>query len=318
MTKRARTRGGLPVLPRHGIVGFCLCLGLGLPGALIGGDVEMPVPLHASVPTIPLDSVIDDNLIRLRLTEEGTHLIKSGRTVPMTTFISQLQRESCELDLPGTERVQYRAELLAVRSKAASVIVGRMLRGVEPNSWTVVPASGFFISKAGAFVTSRHVMNSPEYETVVAMTGDGRVLPVLEVLAGDAERDVVILRVDSGPVPALPIDLAAPAGTRVWVMSHPCGRFYTFTEGTVCRRSTLRDGSSAHEIMDISAEFGPGSSGAPVLNENGSAVGWVDGLRVRPGGVRDDGAPFPTLTFRECGVASDVLRLVRKPVLESK
>ncbi len=75
-------------------------------------------------------------------------------------------------------------------------------------------------------------------------------------------------------------------------------------------RSLRARGLAAQELLEISADFGPGSSGAPVVNSRGNAVGWVDTLLVWPADANRDTTRSPSLTFRECGVAADLLRLV--------
>jgi S1-C subfamily serine protease len=239
-------------------------------------------------------------------------MIEAGQTVEMSTLIAQLGRASCQLDLPSPESSEDRTGSIAERCRSAVVVVARMFRLGESNCWRAAPASGFFITASGALVTSRHVVDCPDYQTIIVMTGDGRILPVVETLAADKESDVAILRVDAGRVPSLPLESGIAVGARVSVMSHTIGRYFTFTEGIVCRRSLLREGASPLEILEISAEFGPGGSGAPVVNERGNAVGWADALLWLPAVAGSGAGTSPKLIVRECGVSANIRRLVRK------
>ena len=237
-------------------------------------------------------------------------MVEAGRTVEMSVLISQLKRPTCRLDLPQAPAVREGSATIAARCRASVVVVARLFRQGASNKWSAAPASGFFISESGAFITSYHVVDCADYRTIVVMTGDGRMLPVKEVLAADKRCDVAILRVEGGKLPALPLECAAPVGSRISVMSHTVGRYYTFTEGVISRRSLLHEGPVPLEIMEITADFGPGSSGGPVVNERGNVVGWVDSLLWLPSTAVSGGEASPPLMFRHCGVASNALRLV--------
>jgi S1-C subfamily serine protease len=193
-------------------------------------------------------------------------------------------------------------------------MVARLYLCPSCQEWSAVPASGFFISPAGAFVTSFHVVANAEYETIIVMAGDGRVFPVREVLAADQQHDLAILRVAGEHLPAVPLSRVAPAaGTRVYVISHPYGHLYSMTEGIISRCCRMNDPEGPRAMLEITADFGPGSSGAPVLDERGEAVGWVDNVRVRAGGAESGAGPQPSMTFHQCGIAADVLRLIQTP-----
>ncbi len=237
-------------------------------------------------------------------------MVDRGQVLTRTELLKRRLR--FPLALPSPSMVQYEAADLAARCREAVVVVARLTRQSESNAWVALPATGFFISSSGAFVTSSHVIHNPDYEGMIVLTGDGRVLPVRAVLADDDECDVAILMAEGGPVSELPLEASADAGSRVAVMSHPVGRFFTFTQGSVTRRSLQRDGSHSQELLEISADFGPGSSGAPVVNPRGNVVGWVDTLRVWPANANPATPSSPRLTFRECGVTGDLLRLVRQ------
>jgi S1-C subfamily serine protease len=78
-----------------------------------------------------------------------------------------------------------------------------------------------------------------------------------------------------------------PVGAPIYVLSHPAGRLFTFTSGIVSRysahsRAQGKDehtdgatlpGESRSRLMTVTADFGRGSSGAPVLDARGAVVG---------------------------------------------
>lgn len=286
------------------------------PYAKAADQVFEPRAEGAASPHARFEAVVDDREIQRKILQEGVRLIAQGKTVPRTKLQLQLARRICSLKLPKPRSSKASQKMIAARSRSAVVVVARLHQGREPDDWLAVPATGFFIAESGVLVTSRHVVSGADYEAIVVMTGDARVVPVTQVLAADEGHDVILLQAEITGVPALALQPLAEAGSAVCVMSHPMGRFYTFAQGAVCRRIVQNEGNESRELLDISAEFGPGSSGAPVLDSRGNVVGWVDQLRVRSigpsartDGVRTDASP--ALVFRECGVASDILKLIR-------
>ena len=97
--------------------------------------------------------------------------------------------------------------------------------------------------------------------------------PVREVLAADATNDLVILRVEGRGFVPVPLALGARQGSPVWVLSHPGYNYYTLTTGMVERYLIWPFLKGEPTYMSITADFGVGSSGAPVFNDHGAVVG---------------------------------------------
>jgi S1-C subfamily serine protease len=261
---------------------------------------------------ISLDGIFDDAEIGAQLGKIGGRLIDSGKAVKMATLIDQLSRKTCSLALPRPGSWKHNSSQVAESSKPAVLIVARLFRCQDCKEWTAAPASGFFIASSGAFVTSYHVVDEPRYETMIVMSGLGQVFPVREVLAADKEHDIAILRVEGRDLPALAIECSVQTmGSRVYVISHPYGHIYTMTEGIISRYCHLNEDEGPRNMLEITADFAPGSSGAPVLDERGNVAGWVDNIRFRAesGGSGSEGQPG--ISFHQCGVAADVLSLIQ-------
>lgn len=277
------------------------CLSLETPVASTGLEPQ-------AIPRILLEPSVDDTFVQAELSKVGGGMVERGQLLPKAELLKQHPGVPLELPQPSTTK-RGDAELAAL-CRDAVVVVARMVRMGASNAWVALPASGFFISDAGFFVTSSHVLHDQDYEGMVVLLADGRVLPVRSVLADDERQDVAIIKAEGGPVAALPLEASGEPGARVAVMSHPVGRFFTFAQGAITRRSFQHEGARLQELLEISAEFGPGSSGAPVVNSRGNVIGWVDALRTWPNPALQSSSSAPTLTFRECGVTADILRLI--------
>lgn len=140
-------------------------------------------------------------------------------------------------------------------------------------------ATGWIIDPRGRIVTNHHVLEDKEAGELGVMTFDGRVFPVRRILAADAEGDAALLEIDpvGGVLPALPLAAAAKTGEAIRVVGHPDGRFYSLSEGVVSRSYAEghAEDDSRRAWLTVTADYGVGSSGAPVLNSAGEVVGMV-------------------------------------------
>lgn len=297
-------------MPSHALLLVSVFAGATLTGLSQTSTVANGGLEHLAIPRILLEPSVDDTLVQVELSKVGGVMVERGQLLPKSELFKK--RESVSFELPKPSTMKREDADLAARCREAVAVVARMVRMGASNDWAALPATGFFISDSGIFVTSSHVLHDPDYEGMVVLVGDGRVLPVRAVLEDDERYDVAILKAEGGRVAALPLEASGETGDRVAVMSHPVGRFFTFAQGSITRRSFQHEGARFQEMLEISAEFGPGSSGAPVVNARGNVIGWVDALRTWPNPALRGSSQAPTVSFRECGVTADILRLLER------
>ena len=225
-----------------------------------------------------LPGEISDERIEDLLDAAADKLIQSGQTVRMKDLLAQLNRRSCSVQLPRPVPNKLSAAELVARARAGVLVIGDLFKCKKCPRWHVGASSGFMLTESGVCATCYHVVNAPESQTLIAMTGDGRVVAVKEVLAANPNTDVAILRLAGSGFTALPVDTEAPVGAAIRVISHPDDHFFTFSEGIVSRYVSVPLEKRAGEVtmMAITADFGAGSSGAPVFNERGGVVGMVN------------------------------------------
>jgi S1-C subfamily serine protease len=218
----------------------------------------------------------DDREIEIYIESEGRKLLTADRIKKLT-----FDRRTCALKTsePGAEKLTWPE--VAARSEAATLVLGEFYRDPKTKETEFSVAAGaFVISEAGVCVTSQHVAKDRNSRGFVAMTRDGRVFPVREVLASDPLNDVMIFQLDlpaGVKLPTLPLAAApAPVGSPIVVMSHPDDRFFMLTTGMVARHTVWREAGGDVAFMAITADFAKGSSGCPVLDERGAVVGIVN------------------------------------------
>ncbi|HXI54167.1 MAG TPA: serine protease [Candidatus Saccharimonadales bacterium] len=235
-----------------------------------------PTPLAARPLNLPGE--ISDERMESYLDENAERLLKSGQTVKMADLLRQLHRRSVTLQLPKPATSPVSTVELAARARAGVLVIGDLYKCKKCPRWHVGVSSGFVLSTNGVCATCYHVVNVPDSPTLVAMTGDGRVVPVREVLAANPHTDVALLRLDGTGYVPLPLDTEAPVGADVRVLSHPDDHFFTFSQGIISRYVSVPLEKRAGEVtmMAITADFGAGSSGAPAFNAVGGVIGMVN------------------------------------------
>ncbi|MDB6155462.1 MAG: serine protease [Chthoniobacteraceae bacterium] len=223
-----------------------------------------------------LGLAIDDREIVQYLEQEGRKLLLGARFASLS-----FDRRLCVVPLAEPVSEKLSLAQIAARAEAATVVFGEFY--VNPKTSKMefsTAAGGFLVSGSGACVTCLHVVNEKASRGLVAMTRDGQVFRVREVLATDPVDDIAILQLDTPGNIVLPILPLAPEptppGSSIAVMSHPDERFYMLTTGVVARNTVWREAIGEEHFMTITADFAKGSSGCPVLDDRGAVVGMVN------------------------------------------
>jgi hypothetical protein len=137
-----------------------------------------------------------------------------------------------------------------------------------------VIGTGFFITPEGLLLTNYHVIKNAR--TVGARTPSGAYYP----FSGDWIRlpnvDIAMLKFNANDVPYLLLDSHAQMeeGQRVLVIGSPEGLQGTVSDGLV---AAIRENG---QYIQITAPISRGSSGSPVLNEQGQVIGVATSMLV--------------------------------------
>jgi S1-C subfamily serine protease len=223
-------------------------------------------------------AIVDDDAIVKRVEAEGAAMLKDGKAVHMKALRTQLPKlHHCALALPPVADGPLSPEEIYARRSQGVLVVGVLGREKKKHAKLELAAcSGFALSADGIFVTNYHVIDNPDAETIVVMTRDGQITPASEILAADKLTDIAIVRAPGATFTPLPLAPDVPSvGSTVWVISHPDHNFYSFTSGVVSRHFIADTEFGRTPQMAITADFGSGSSGGPILDSHGRVSGMV-------------------------------------------
>lgn len=261
-------------------------------------SVPVAIGLSAWGPELPfdnspalrlLDRPVDNREIYRLALERGQKVVSLAGLPGFAELEGQLKTRSAPASLAVPQVARSPEKNLYESILAASLVFAEVYDCGKCDNLHVNTAGGVVISGDGLALTNCHVLEgkNPGVVGVVAMNSEGVCHPVLEILSASRENDVALVRLGGAVRDFHPAPLArspAPPLTRVQVLSHPHREYFVLTEGRVSRYS-LDHTRGRSTWMEITADFGAGSSGSGVFNEEGEIVGLVSMVvpLIRPG-----------------------------------
>ena len=254
---------------------------------------------------------VDDKAIQDRLTTELTTLQADGKTAAVATLIEQLARTRHELELPDAPSEARTPAELYEALRSGVVLIGSLFKCEKCQNWHLAVATGFVLTSSGAVATNHHVVNDAKHPAMGAMTSDGKVHVVTEVLAADAAEDVAVLQLDGEGFTPIPLGGTAPVGTPVTVIGHPHNHFWSLTAGHVSRYAVAVREKRRVTRLIITADYAQGSSGSPILDDRGAVIGIAASTHsVHAGGHGDEKTSNLQMVVKECVGVEALRRLV--------
>jgi hypothetical protein len=246
--------------------------------------------------------IVDDDAYSDKVTAAASKLLASGKLLSQETLRTEVVTKGFAAKLSPPSQHKLAPPDLYQKLRQSTFAVGLFYKCPDCGQWHFNSSTGFVVGEGGILCTCCHVVVE-EDETIkqsyiVAADADGHVFPVKAVLAADTDSDTCFLRIDARGLQPLPFRLGARAGERVYCLSHPGGYYFMFTEGMIARlnrrpNDALDDHNQSSSqptrpvlFLNVTAEFAPGSSGAPIVDQAGNVVGQV-------ASIVDAGEPEP-------------------------
>lgn len=229
--------------------------------------------------------------------------------------------------VPGGRRVLSDEDIYAKR-KNSVFIIGKMMKANDSTGQISFDLTGtaFAIAAGGICVTNYHVLQDIIRKDTVKenrdsvyfiSTFDSKLYFIDEILAYSQNNDIAIFHVNTKGALLKPVPLGTPAqvGAVVYCISHPLSYFYYFSKGMVARNVSVDSQQAAAGYnplgkppirMEVTADYGIGSSGAPILDKYGNLVGIVSSTApIMAGSANENG----TTVFQQQMVVKDTAPL---------
>lgn len=131
--------------------------------------------------------------------------------------------------------------------------------------------SGLVI-ESGKVLTNKHVIEGARY--AFALSAGGKKFTVAGIHALDSKNDLTLLSIPGLQASTVKLSHdSVEIGQRVYAIGNPEGLANTISEGIISGRRTLQGNS----LYQITAPISPGSSGGPIVDEQGAVVGIAVG-----------------------------------------
>ncbi|MBI3882505.1 MAG: redoxin domain-containing protein [Verrucomicrobia bacterium] len=223
--------------------------------------------------------------------------LKAGQLMSADTLVKQRQNPqagSVKLPAPATTKLDGRD--IARLARESYLRVGWYYLCTRCDHWHTKLAGGYAVAP-DALATAWHVMTPPDTMKegyALVADGAGNVVPVTGVVAADQRMDAIVLRATGAKMKPLALS-AAEVGDAAFCFSDPLKQRNYFSAGIVNRFHLLNDngtqsadaGDTANLRVNVSTDWGPGSSGAAVLDIFGNVIGHVATITSLKGGTNN-------------------------------
>lgn len=153
-------------------------------------------------------------------------------------------------------------------SQEASIIYKKTVNSTVTIETDDAQGSGFFVGN-NLIVTNYHVIQGTT-NALCYLTGSTSKFKIDGYVASDKKTDLIILKISNIDKPSIKMSTESVSpGQKIFVLGSPIGLPATISDGII---SGLR-GFDDYDLIQITAPISPGSSGGPVLNINGEAIG---------------------------------------------
>ncbi len=278
--------------------------------------------------------VVDDDAFLKQVCAEALKLKEAGKLVPMTNLQCQFNRQFAAVPLAPVADAKYSPADLYERLLRSTFAVGLFYYCEDCANWQFNAGVGFVVASNGVLCTSGHVVGNGEEESpgepvyLIAADHSGHVFPVREVLAADVEADTCLLKIYADGLTPLALRPGARTGERIYCLGHPDGNHFMFTDGMVARVMRSRDTLVMFEpdgeptprtrpllYLNVTAEFSPGASGGPIVDEAGNVLAQVQSIKSLDDGesTNHNGGAFSYGVMRYCVAAEEMIRLTQPP-----
>jgi len=249
-----------------------------------------PVTLSAQAPGV---AIVDQSRPGLKkektaISDQVESLMEDEKLLPLEETKAALKNPTPQkFELPATRNTRLSPPEIAETVSKSLFRVGWGYLCESCDHWHVSLAGGYAVSGDGVIATCAHVIDTDGMKIrkggLIAVDQSGKVYPVKAILANHDKMDAALVKIDCKTTP-LPLNDQIRPGDLAFCLSRPLGQRDYFSKGMVNRfywdnHQRGDDDFSLHALahlkLNVSSRWAQGSSGSPVVDRFGNAIGHV-------------------------------------------
>jgi S1-C subfamily serine protease len=251
-----------------------------------------------SVSTTPIleDKPIKNSKFTNDFTQKASALLSKNKFVPFDVLQGQKLKnieENSNIIVSSNTPTKMNGNQIYFYLKERTLAIGRAY-DAPYGGIALSMASGYVIHEDGVIVTNYHVievMKNMKSKALFVSDAASNVYPITGILSSSQTNDLAILKIDTKgeKIKSIPFAAEELVGENIYMMGHPFNNYFYMENGIIANKY-ISDRDDGVKIA-ITAEFGQGASGGPVVNENGQLVGMVSATMMEyVNGSREHGA----------------------------
>lgn len=172
-----------------------------------------------------------------------------------------------------------------------------VIHAYDANGELAKQGSGVVINDKGYIVTNYHVLEGCEKLEVLH---NKKLVPYIDIIGIDVEKDILILKIDKKKFPAIKIGDSKylNIGQRIYAIGSPLGFENTISEGIISGLRSYEE--NQRNFIQITASISAGSSGGAIVNDKGELIG-ISTLTVKEGQNLNFAIPIDEILSVEIG-----------------
>ncbi|MBL9101781.1 MAG: trypsin-like peptidase domain-containing protein [Myxococcales bacterium] len=224
----------------------------------------------------------------------------TATTTPVVTRPSPRARLEAEQNVIDVFRAAAPATVFVTQKR---VVRDWSMKALEVPAGT---GTGFLWDAAGHVVTNYHVIDSGRTRGRYTVTLHSQKSYDAELLGGDPNKDVAVLKLIGcdeplTPLPVLPPEHKLEVGQTAIAIGNPFGLDHTLTTGVISalgREVQGYGGVTIRDMIQTDASINPGNSGGPLLDSGGYLIGMNTMIFSKTGSSAGIGFAVPVSAVR--------------------
>lgn len=231
---------------------------------------------------------------RDRIGQRAEEFLEAGGVVSYEGIKEKMKNpDSAQITLSSPAEEALTNSQVMDKALKGSFRLGWSYLCMKCDTWHARMGGGYAISEDGYIATCAHIVDPGDLEmregALIAVDHEGNVFPVTKVVRYHDKMDAAVVKIEKETI-ALAFNDNVRPGDAAFCFSRPLNQGKYFSTGIINRffwevgPKKAEDQSVAtlaYLRVNVSSRWAPGSSGSPVLDQNGNVIGHVSKISSR-------------------------------------